>query len=109
VPEISLFGAAGYRIRRNYGYLFLVTLVAWVLRLELEAGPGTSLSAVVAQAQIGGISGAVVAGAVLLPAPSVARSWPSWLRPSGCWTGRPSRRRSCRWRAPGSAARTSPR
>jgi uncharacterized membrane protein len=64
VPEISLLSAAGYRIRRNYGYLFLVTLVAWALRLEGLAGTGAGLQDVVAQARIGDASGALVAGVV---------------------------------------------
>lgn len=64
VPAISLLSAAGYRIRRNYGYLFLVTLVAWILRLELLAGREPGSRDLVAEASIGGVSGAVVIAVV---------------------------------------------
>lgn len=80
VPHLGLLGSAGFRIRRNYGYLFLVTLVAWVLRLEMLAASGTGPGALVEQARIGSVAGmwvvalvavAALAGSVLaLTAPS---------------------------------------
>jgi uncharacterized membrane protein len=68
IPHERLLGAMGYRIRRNYGYLFLVTLVAWVLRLDMLAGAGSSLAEVVAQASIGVVPGVWVFSLVLLSA-----------------------------------------
>jgi uncharacterized membrane protein len=80
VPQIGLASAAGYRIRRNYGYLFLVTLVAWVLRLELLAGAAADFQEVVAQARIGTLSGGLVVGVVL--AAALAGSLLAFLAPS---------------------------
>lgn len=68
VPEISLAGAVGYRVRRNYGYLFVVTLVAWALRLDMVAEPEGGPGAMIAAAEIGGVSGVVVVGVVLVAA-----------------------------------------
>lgn len=68
VPHLGLVESVGYRIRRNYGYLFLVTLVAWALRLQMLAGPGAGLAEVVAQARIGAVAGGWVVGAVGLAA-----------------------------------------
>ncbi|CAN5610506.1 hypothetical protein BH23GEM10_BH23GEM10_16390 [soil metagenome] len=41
VPHLDLSHAVGYRMRRNYGYLFGVTLLAWLMKLEIHptAGP----------------------------------------------------------------------
>lgn len=80
VPRINLAGSAGYRIRRNYGYLFMVTLVAWVLRLELLAGSEAGLRGVIAEAAIGGLAGSVVMGAVL--AGAIGGSILAFLAPS---------------------------
>jgi uncharacterized membrane protein len=70
VPQLKLLEAAGYRIRRNYGYLFLIGIVAWLLKLEVHPVPATTLAEVVERAAIGGIPGVaittgVAAGAVL--------------------------------------------
>jgi uncharacterized membrane protein len=100
VPEISLLSAAGYRIRRNYGYLFLVTLVAWALRLEGLAGPGAGLREVVAEARIGAGSGALVAGTV--GAAALAGSVLAFFAPSERmrgWTAVPPP--LTRWHRPG--------
>ena len=68
VPQIGLAPAIGYRIRRNYGYLFLVTLLSWILRLELLAGADGGVREVVAEARIGPLSGELVLGGVLAAA-----------------------------------------
>ena len=70
VPHLGLLGSAGYRIRRNYGYLFLVTLVAWVLRLHVLAGPGSGLEGLVSQARVGSLPGGWVLALVLVAAVS---------------------------------------
>lgn len=72
VPHLGLLGSAGFRIRRNYGYLFLVTLVAWVLRLDMLAGPGAGLTGLMAQARIGSVPGGWVVSLVLVAALSGA-------------------------------------
>ena len=70
VPHLGLLGSAGFRIRRNYGYLFLVTLVAWVLRLDMLAGSGGGLGGLVEQARIGSVPGQWVVSLVLVAAVS---------------------------------------
>jgi len=60
VPYLSLGRALGYRIRRNYAYLFTVAGVAWLLKLEVHPVPATSFGELVGRAQIGGIPGVAV-------------------------------------------------
>lgn len=61
VPHISLTQAVGYRLRRNYGYVFSLVLLAWILKLEVHPTPAASLGAMAERAAIG----------TLLPAPLV--------------------------------------
>ena len=69
VPHLTLVEAAGYRIRRNYGYLFMVTLVAWLLRLLTQPETAASLAQLAERARIGFVPGglvlALVAGAAV--------------------------------------------
>jgi uncharacterized membrane protein len=60
VPHLSLPRAMGYRIRRNYAYLFTVAGVAWLLKLEVHPVAAESLGDLVGRAAIGGIPGGVV-------------------------------------------------
>lgn len=60
VPHLSLMHAAGYRIRRNYGYLFGVTLLAWVLKLEVHPEAAGSATVLVGRAAIAFIPGWLV-------------------------------------------------
>jgi uncharacterized membrane protein len=60
VPHLSLGRALGYRIRRNYAYLFTVAGVAWLLKLEVHPVEATSFAELVERAQIGGIPGVAV-------------------------------------------------
>ena len=64
VPHLSLVNAAGYRIRRNYGYLFAVTLLSWVLKLEVHPEPARSAPALVGRAAIAFIPGWLVVAVV---------------------------------------------
>lgn len=66
VPHLSLLHAAGYRIRRNYGYLFAVTLLAWVLKLEVHPEPAGSAVVLMERAAIAFLPGALVIAVVLL-------------------------------------------
>jgi uncharacterized membrane protein len=54
VPHLSLVQAVGYRLRRNYGYVFSLVVVAWVLKLEVHPTAAPSLDVVVQRAAIGG-------------------------------------------------------
>lgn len=64
VPHLGLLDSIGYRIRRNYGYLFLVTLVAWLLRLQTHPEAATSLGELVERARVGALPGPLVLGLV---------------------------------------------
>lgn len=104
VPHMGLLWSVGYRIRRNYGYLFAVTLGAWWLRLEMLAGGGGGVGAVVAEARIGGAPGgvvvavvglvAVLGSVVALMAPSERmEDWAALPAPlARLWSRRPGRR-----------------
>lgn len=69
VPHLPLTHAMGYRIRRNYAHLFIVALVAWLLKLEVHPVPTVSLRELVGRAAVGVIPGppviALLAGAGL--------------------------------------------
>lgn len=60
VPHLSLVDAIGYRIRRNYAYIFGLVLLAWTLKLDLHPVPATSLEEWTARAGVGTIAGPVV-------------------------------------------------
>lgn len=64
LPRISLLQAAGYRMRRNYGPLFTIVLLAWLGKLWLMPQPTYELSQLVERAAVGTISGAWVLVAV---------------------------------------------
>ena len=63
VPHVTLLHAAGFRVRRNYGYLFAVTFAAWLLKLGMGLAPGVSLAQ---RAAIGIVPGSVVLIIVIL-------------------------------------------
>jgi uncharacterized membrane protein len=109
VPHLSLMRAMGYRIRRNYAYLFSVAGVAWLLKLEVHPVPADGFADLITRAQIGGIPGAVVFASVIFVAVSaltMALRAPSEQMMN--WTEVPSP--LSRWlaRAPG-MAKKSPR
>ncbi len=60
VPHLPFVDAVGYRIRRNYGFIFLFAVGAWVLKLILHPEEAASLAEVVARAELAAIPGAVV-------------------------------------------------
>lgn len=69
VPNLSLLQAVGYRLRRNYGYVLILVLVAWILKLEVHPTPAADLAELVERASIGVLlPGPVVVGMVLLTA-----------------------------------------
>ena len=60
LPRISLLEAAGLRIRRNYGPLFTILLLAWLLKLWLYPRPTYETEEFVARAVVGVVPGAAV-------------------------------------------------
>ena len=63
--SISLFEALGRRYRRNYVWIFLLLILAWVIRLYLLPVPAGSFQEVIFRAGMAGIPGQVVAGIFL--------------------------------------------
>ncbi|MFO7893654.1 MAG: DUF2270 domain-containing protein [Longimicrobiales bacterium] len=64
VPHLSLWQAVGYRLRRNYGYLFGVVLLAWGLKLQVHPEPAASVAHAMARAEVGLVSADVVVAVV---------------------------------------------
>jgi uncharacterized membrane protein len=64
VPHLSLLHALGYRVRRNYGYLIAVTLVAWLMKLEVQPDTAGSAAALAGRARIAFVPGGLVMLAV---------------------------------------------
>ncbi|HEX6134329.1 MAG TPA: DUF2270 domain-containing protein [Longimicrobiales bacterium] len=64
VPHLSLLHAAGYRVRRNYGYLFALTLLAWLLKLEVHPDPAGSAPELIRRAAIAFVPGWLTIGTV---------------------------------------------
>lgn len=60
VPHLHLSRALGFRIRRNYAYLFAVVILAWLLKLEVHPSPADSLGELVRRAAVGTIPGSAV-------------------------------------------------
>ena len=64
VPHLSLPAAMGFRIRRNYAYLFGIATLAWGIKLELHPVPAPDLAAVLQRAAVGTVPGAWIVLAV---------------------------------------------
>ena len=65
-PSVGQLGAIGWRLRRNYLWIYLAVLLTWVAKLTLVGGPITDpLPDLVQRAALGGIPGAVVWAGVL--------------------------------------------
>ncbi len=80
VPHLGLFAAAGYRIRRNYAYLFTIVLMAWVLKLYTHPVPASGMVDALERAGIAGIPAEGVLGGVL--AASLVGTLLAFLAPS---------------------------
>lgn len=65
VPHLSLVHAVGYRVRRNYGYLFVITLVGWLLKLEMQPQPARSVAVLLERATIAFLPGWLVVGVAI--------------------------------------------
>lgn len=64
VPHLSTAGAVGYRIRRNYGFLYSIALFAWGLKLEIHPHPAVHVAELVQRAAVGSVPGSVVMAVV---------------------------------------------
>ena len=60
VPHLSLIDAVGYRIRRNYGFLFLLVLLTWSLKLDLHPGPAAGVGELIGRAAVGALDGSII-------------------------------------------------
>ena len=56
-PTVGLLGAAGWRLRRNYLWIYLAVLLTWIAKLDIAGGPGADL---IREASIGRLPGLVV-------------------------------------------------
>lgn len=90
MPHLGFWQAVGHRLRRNYGYLFGVVLLAWLLKLQMHPEPAADLAEALGRADVGLISakavllfvGAtiVVTTALILTDPSERQNAPGRLR-----------------------------
>jgi uncharacterized membrane protein len=55
-PSVGMLGALGWRLRRNYLWIYLAVLITWIAKLEIGGGGNVDLSA---EAHLGLIPGAV--------------------------------------------------
>lgn len=56
-PKLSLLHAAGFRIYRNYGFLFGIVVLAWFMKLSIHPRASSGWEEVVERARIGSLSG----------------------------------------------------
>ncbi|HLH23326.1 MAG TPA: DUF2270 domain-containing protein [Chloroflexota bacterium] len=54
-PTISPFGAVGWRLRRNYLWIFALVLLAWIGKLHLAGPPSWDPGTLAARARVGDI------------------------------------------------------
>jgi uncharacterized membrane protein len=62
-PRVGTLGAVGWRLRRNYLWIYAAVLLTWVAKLEIAGGSTTDL---IADASIGQIPGILVWGVVIV-------------------------------------------
>jgi uncharacterized membrane protein len=112
VPHLSLADALGYRARRNYGYLFAVTLLAWLMKLEIQPLPAQSIAEFLERAAIAFLPGELVFAAVVLSVSALlitaARAptgdmlnWEATDPPWNRWSEQAWRIARIGWRRPG--------
>jgi uncharacterized membrane protein len=63
-PTISRFGALGWRLRRNYVWIFVLVLLAWVGKLHLAGPPTWAPAELAARAGVGDVPDWLVVGLV---------------------------------------------
>ena len=68
-PSVGVLGAMGWRLRRNYLWIYLIVLVTWIAKLNLEYGPldpNQPLVDLLQRASIGSLPGPLVVATVVL-------------------------------------------
>lgn len=65
VPQMRLRKAIARRLRRVYGYLIGVQVLAWIVKLASHPTPATSVAQIVSRSAVGPIPGVAVAALVL--------------------------------------------
>lgn len=60
VPRMSLVDAIGFRIRRNYFYIFMIAVGAWIMKLDLHPHPPASFLELVSRARVGPVGGSTI-------------------------------------------------
>jgi uncharacterized membrane protein len=109
VPHLPVVDAVGYRIRRNYGYLFSLGILAWLLKLEVHPGSAESIEELIRRAAVGFVPGPVILAIVLafvavtvvvaIRAPSEGMlGWAEVPSPLGRWMASTRKRRAVRRR-----------
>jgi uncharacterized membrane protein len=62
-PSVGTLGALGWRLRRNYLWIYAAVLLTWIAKLEIAGGPSPDL---IAGAAVGRVPGWVVWAVVVL-------------------------------------------
>lgn len=57
---LSLLGAIGWRIRRNYLWIYCIVLLTWLAKLELTGRPSYDLGILIERAAVGALPGWLV-------------------------------------------------
>jgi uncharacterized membrane protein len=65
-PPLDIWAAVGWRLRRNYLWIYFGALVTWLIKLELTGGPSSRFGAFVVRAGVGPLPGWMVMVAVLI-------------------------------------------
>jgi uncharacterized membrane protein len=68
-PSVGQLGAIGWRLRRNYLWIYLIVLITWVTKLNLAFGtlnPADPVADLLQRASIGSLPGAAVWAAVVV-------------------------------------------
>ena len=62
-PPVGMLGAVGWRLRRNYLWIYAAVLLTWIAKLEIAGGSAADL---ILDANIGRVPGGVVWGLVIV-------------------------------------------
>jgi len=62
-PRVAMLGALGWRLRRNYVWIYVAVLVTWAAKIQISLAPGENL---IAGAAIGQIPGVLVWALVIV-------------------------------------------
>jgi uncharacterized membrane protein len=61
---VNMIGAIGWRVRRNYFWIYGILLITWLSKVDLSYGPIPDLGAFVQLLEVGSVPGPVVLGLV---------------------------------------------